>query len=211
MPLFFLMVIGLSVVLLTAVFRSVVIPIKAALMNLLSVGAAFGVVTAVFQWGWGGDLLGITRTGPIESFLPMMLFGILFGLSMDYEVFLMTRVHEEHLHHRDTSTAMLNGVGFTARVIAAAAAIMGSVFLSFALSDTRVIKEFGLGLGIAILADAFIVRLALLPAVMNLLGERVWYMPAWLDRVLPRLNVEGPDAEPASELPGEEIVPQLAD
>ncbi|GIW04126.1 MAG: membrane protein [Thermomicrobiales bacterium] len=212
MPLFFLMVIGLSVVLLTAVFRSVVVPVKAALMNLLSVGAAFGVVTAVFQWGWGGGLLGITRTGPIESFLPMMLFGILFGLSMDYEVFLMTRVHEEHLHHRDTSTAMLNGVGFTARVIAAAAAIMGSVFLSFALSDTRVIKEFGIGLGVAILADAFIVRLALLPAVMHLLGERAWYMPAWLDRVLPRVNVEGPDADPASALPGEEeLVAQLAD
>ncbi len=212
MPLFFLMVIGLSVILLTAVFRSVVIPVKAALMNLLSVGAAFGVVTAVFQWGWAGDLLGITRTGPIESFLPMMLFGILFGLSMDYEVFLMTRVHEEHLHHRDTSTAMLNGVGFTARVIAAAAAIMGSVFLAFALGDTRVIKEFGLGLGVAILADAFIVRLALVPAVMHLLGERAWSMPAWLDRMLPRVNVEGPNADPASALPGEEeLVPQLAD
>jgi RND superfamily putative drug exporter len=212
MPLFFLMVIGLSVILLTAVFRSVVIPVKAALMNLLSVGAAFGVVTAVFQWGWAGDLLGITRTGPVESFLPMMLFGVLFGLSMDYEVFLMTRVHEEHLHHRDTSAAMLHGAGFTARVIAAAAAIMGSVFLSFALSDTRVIKEFGLGLGVAILADAFIVRVALVPAVMHLLGERAWYMPAWLDRVLPRVNVEGPDADPASALPGEEeLVPRLAD
>ncbi|MEA2527628.1 MAG: putative drug exporter of the superfamily [Thermomicrobiales bacterium] len=211
MPLFFAVVIGLSVILLAAVFRSVVIPIKAALMNLLSVGAAFGVVTAVFQWGWAGDLIGLTRTGPIESFLPMMLFGILFGLSMDYEVFLMTRVHEEHLHHRGTSAAMLNGVGFTARVIAAAAAIMGSVFLSFALSDTRVIKEFGIGLGVAILVDAFIVRLVLLPAVMNLLGERAWYMPAWLDRVLPKLNVEGPDADPASELPDEQLVPQAAD
>jgi RND superfamily putative drug exporter len=206
MPLFFAVVIGLSILLLAAVFRSIVIPIKAAAMNLLSVGAAFGVVTAVFQWGWGADLFGITRTGPIESFLPMMLFGILFGLSMDYEVFLMTRVHEEHLHHRDTQMAVFNGVGFTARVIAAAAAIMGSVFLSFVLSETRVIKEFGIGLGVAILVDAFIVRLILLPAVMNLLGERAWYMPAWLERVLPRLNVEGPDADPAAVLPGEESI-----
>jgi RND superfamily putative drug exporter len=202
MPLFFAVVIGLSVILLAAVFRSLVIPVKAALMNLLSVGAAFGVVTAVFQWGWGADLFGITRTGPIESFLPMMLFGILFGLSMDYEVFLMTRVHEEHLHNRDTAAAMLNGVGFTARVIAAAAAIMGSVFLSFVLSETRVIKEFGIGLGVAILVDAFLVRLILLPAVMNLLGERAWYMPAWLDRILPKLNVEGPDGGTDAELPG---------
>jgi len=128
----------------------------------------------------------------------------------------MTRVHEEHMHHRDTQTAMLNGVGFTARVIAAAAAIMGSVFLSFVLSETRVIKEFGIGLGIAILVDAFIVRLILLPAVMNLLGERAWYMPDWLERVLPRLNVEGPDADSDVALPGEDVlgpvsVPSAAD
>jgi RND superfamily putative drug exporter len=200
LPIFIIVVIGLSILLLTAVFRSIVVPIKAAIMNLLSLGAAFGVIIAVFQWGWAKSLLGVSKDGPIESFLPMLLFGVLFGLSMDYEVFLMSRVHEEYVHLKDGKKAIFNGVGHTARVVAAAAIIMGSVFLSFILNDARVIKEFGLGLGIAILVDAFLVRLVMLPAVMTLLGDAAWYLPKWLDRALPRLSIEGPAEAPAPSL-----------
>jgi RND superfamily putative drug exporter len=200
LPIFIIVVIGLSILLLTAVFRSIVVPLKAAVMNLLSLGAAFGVIIAVFQWGWGASLLGVSKDGPIESFLPMLLFGVLFGLSMDYEVFLMSRVHEEYVHLKDGKKAIFNGVGYTARVVAAAAVIMGSVFLSFVLNDARVIKEFGLGLGVAILADAFIVRLVMLPAVMTLLGDRAWYLPRWLDRTLPRISIEGPADAPVQAL-----------
>ncbi len=194
-PFFYLIVIGLSMLLLTIVFRSVIVPLKAALMNLLSIGASFGAVVAVFQWGWFKELIGVSQTGPIESFLPMMLFGIVFGLSMDYEVFLLSRVHEEYAFGRPAKLAMLDGIGFSGKVVAAAGAIMASVFFAFVAGDARVIKELGFGLGFAIVVDAFLVRLILVPAVMTILGDRAWYMPAWLDRILPRLNVEG-DGDP---------------
>ncbi len=191
MPVFFAIVIGLSIILLAAVFRSIVVPIKAALMNLLSIGATYGVVVAVFQWGWAMDLFGIAKTGPIDSFLPMMLFAILFGLSMDYEVFLLSRIREDYLQTRKSSEAVAHGLSVTARVIAAAAAIMVCVFLSFVLGDDRIIKQFGLGLATAVFVDATIVRLVLVPATMELLGDWNWWFPRWLDRLLPRLNVEG--------------------
>ena len=188
-------VLTLSIVLLAIVFRSIIVPIKAALMIALSVGVGFGVVTAVFQLGWGASLIGVDSTGPVESFLPMMLFAVLFGLSMDYEVFLITRVHEEYLTTGDGKLAAERGHAKTFRVIIAAALIMSSVFFSFILVDFRVIKEFGLGLGIAILADALIVRMVLVPAIMQLFGNRAWAFPATLDRLLPRMSVEG---EPAT-------------
>ncbi|CAN5392240.1 MMPL family transporter [soil metagenome] len=191
MPLFFLVVIGLSLFLLAVVFRSVVLPLKAGLMNLRSIGAAYGALVLVFQWGWGKSLIGVSKDGPIESWLPMILFGIAFGLSMDYEVFLVSRIHEEYTHGRDPRSAIYHGVGTTGKVVAAAGAIMVSVFLGFVLPDQRAIKELGFGLGFAILIDAFLVRLILVPAVMTLLGKHAWYMPKWLDRILPRINVEG--------------------
>ena len=191
LPFLFVGVIGLSFVLLMAVFRSVLVAVKAAIMNLLSIGASYGVLVAVFQWGWGAKFIGIEK-GPVETFLPMMLFGILFGLSMDYEVFLISRIREEYLATRDNATAVTNGLAATARVITAAAAIMVTVFFSFALGDNRVIKEFGIGLATAILVDATLVRMVLVPATMELLGEANWWLPRWLDRALPNLHVEGP-------------------
>ncbi len=191
MPMFYAVVIGLSMVLLLIVFRSVFVPIKAAVTTLASVGATFGAVVAVFQWGWFQGLLGIQGTGPVESFLPMILFGVLFGLSMDYEVFLLSRVHEEHVHGTSAKAAMLDGVGYSGKVVAAAGAIMAAVFLSFVLEDMRMIQMLGFGLGFAILIDAFVVRLVLVPTVMTLVGERGWWIPSWLDRILPRINVEG--------------------
>lgn len=195
MPLFFLIVIGLSFIVLTVVFRSIIIPIKAAVLNLLSIGGAYGVVVLVFQEGWGKGLFGVEKEGPIESFLPMMLFAILFGLAMDYEVFLLSRIHEEYLHGKTASESIEAGLGLTARVIIAAATIMMAVFFSFVLEDTRVIKEFGLGLGVAILIEATLIRMFLFPAVMEILGDKAWYMPKWLDRILPRLSIEGPAEE----------------
>lgn len=195
-PIFFIVVIGLSMILLAIVFRSVVIPVKTALLNLLSVGAAYGATVAVFQWGWLGDLLGLGATGPIEAFLPIILFGVLFGLSMDYEVFLLSRVHEEVVHRTPARRAMLLGVGYSGRVVAAAGTIMAAVFLGFFLEDVRTIKMIGFGLGVAVFVDAFLVRLVLVPAVMTLLGERAWYIPRWLDRSLPRVSIEGPAGAP---------------
>jgi RND superfamily putative drug exporter len=194
MPLFFAIVIGLSVLLLAAVFRSVVVPVKAAVMNLLSIGATYGVLVAVFQWGWAKDVFGIAKTGPIDSFLPMMLFAILFGLSMDYEVFLLSRIREEYIRTRNSGEAVAHGLSVTARVIAAAAAIMVAVFFSFVLGDDRVVKEFGVGLATAVFIDATIVRLILVPATMELLGDWNWWFPSWLDRLVPRLNIEGASA-----------------
>lgn len=195
-PIFFIVVIGLSMILLAIVFRSVVIPVKTALLNLLSVGAAYGATVAVFQWGWLGDQLGLGATGPIEAFLPIILFGVLFGLSMDYEVFLLSRVHEEVVHRTPARRAMLLGVGYSGRVVAAAGTIMAAVFLGFFLEDFRTIKMIGFGLGVAVFVDAFLVRLVLVPAVMTLLGERAWSIPRWLDRILPRVSIEGPADEP---------------
>ena len=182
------MVVLLSALLLMAVFRSVFVPIKAALMNLLSIGAALGVVTLVFQDGFGADLLGV-GTGPIESFVPVMLFAIVFGLSMDYEVFLMSRIHEEWERTKDPTLAVRNGVATTGRVITAAASIMIVVFASFALGPDRIIKEFGLGLAIAVFLDAVIIRCLLVPAIMQVAGRAAWWLPSWLSWI-PRLALE---------------------
>jgi putative drug exporter of the RND superfamily len=203
LPFFFATVIGLSMLLLASVFRSIAVPIKAALMNLLSVAATYGILVAVFQWGWGTGLLGIPRTGPIEPALPLMLFAILFGLSMDYEVFLLSRVREEYLRTRDNAASVAHGLASTARVIAAAAAIMVVVFGSFIFAGTKINAEFGLGLAVAILIDATIVRLVLVPATMELLGDWNWWFPSWLDRLLPTLNVDGPATPLPAPLPGD--------
>jgi putative drug exporter of the RND superfamily len=192
LPLFIGVVVLLSALLLLVVFRSVVIPIKAAIMNLLSIGAALGFVTLIFQEGHGADLLGI-GTGPIESFVPVLMFAIVFGLSMDYEVFLMSRVHEEWEHTRDASLSVGRGIQTTGRVITAAASIMIVVFGSFALGDDRVIKLFGIGLASAVFFDAVIIRCLLVPAIMELLGRSAWWLPSWLDRRLPRIAIEAPD------------------
>jgi RND superfamily putative drug exporter len=189
LPLFVGMVVLLSALLLMTVFRSVFIPIKAAAMNLLSIGAALGFLTLVFQDGHLADALGV-GTGPIESFVPVMLFAIIFGLSMDYEMFLVSRVHEEWLQLGDASRAVRNGVATTGRVITAAAAIMIVVFGSFALTGERVITEFGLGLAMAILLDALVIRCLLVPALMQLVGRSAWWFPSWLERRLPRVAIE---------------------
>jgi RND superfamily putative drug exporter len=190
LPLFIGVVVLLSALLLMTVFRSLWVPLKAVVMNLLSIGAAFGLVVAVFQWGWGLGLLGIEGTGPIISFFPIFLFAIVFGLSMDYEVFLMSRIHEEWEHTKDATKSVTEGLALTGRVITAAAAIMITVFASFILGDDRIIKLFGVGLAAAIFIDAVIIRSVLVPAIMQILGARAWYFPAWLDRILPRVHVE---------------------
>jgi RND superfamily putative drug exporter len=208
LPIFFAAVLGLSFLLLMVVFRSLLVPLKAVIMNLLSIGAAYGVVVAVFQWGWGGGLLDI-EGAPIEPFIPMMLFAIVFGLSMDYEVFLLSRVREEWDRTGDSRLSVADGLASTARVITAAAAIMVVVFGSFLGESDRVVKLFGLGLSVAVLIDATIVRLLLVPATMELLGDRNWWIPRWLDRILPKVHIEAPpdlDAELA-ELDRETQVP----
>ena len=189
-PIFFGAVLGASFLLLMAVFRSLVVPLKAVIMNMLSIGAAYGVAVAVFQWGWFGGVLGI-EPAPIEPFIPMMLFAILFGLSMDYEVFLLSRMKEEYERTGDPVNSVADGLAATARVITAAAAIMVVVFGSFVLEDNRVIRLFGLGLATAIAIDATLVRMLIVPSTMELLGARNWWLPKWLDRILPNLRVEG--------------------
>jgi putative drug exporter of the RND superfamily len=184
-------VLALSFLLLMVVFRSLLVPLKAVIMNLLSIGAAYGVVVAIFQWGWLGELFGM-EPAPIEPFIPMMLFAIVFGLSMDYEVFLLSRVKEEWTAPATAGTSVADGLAATARVITAAAAIMVVVFGSFLLENDRVIKLFGVGLATAVLLDATIVRMLLVPATMELLGDRNWWLPRWLDRILPHIDVEGP-------------------
>jgi RND superfamily putative drug exporter len=193
LPLFIGVVLVLSFLLLMAVFRSILVPLKAVLMNLISIGAAYGLVVAVFQWGWGKELIGIGKGGPIEPFVPMMMFAIVFGLSMDYEVFLLSRVKEEYDRTGDNRNAVADGLTSTARVITAAAAIMVFVFGSFLLESDRVIKLMGVGLASAVLLDATIVRMLLVPATMELLGDRNWWLPGWLDRLLPKIDVEGHD------------------
>ncbi|MBS1863234.1 MAG: MMPL family transporter [Actinobacteria bacterium] len=193
LPLFIGVVILLSAILLMAVFRSVLVPLKAILMNLLSIGAAFGIVVAVFQNGWGASVIGVDQTGPIIAFFPIFLFSIVFGLSMDYEVFLMSRIHEEWEHKKDASEAVTRGLALTGRVITAAAAIMITVFASFMLTEERITKLFGLGLASAVLVDALIIRSVLVPAIMQLFGKKAWWMPEWLGRILPNLAVDPPD------------------
>jgi RND superfamily putative drug exporter len=191
LPIFMAAVIGLSFILLMIVFRSVLVPLKAALMNLLSIGAAYGVIVAVFQWGWGKDLIGLDEAVPISPFVPLMMFAILFGLSMDYEVFLLSKVREEYLRTGDSHTSVVDGLGSTARVITSAALIMISVFGAFVGSSDVMVKMFGLGLAVAVLLDATIVRMVLVPATMALLGGANWWLPKWLDRILPHLDLEG--------------------
>jgi RND superfamily putative drug exporter len=196
LPLFIGLVVLLSALLLLVVFRSLVIPVQAAVMNLLSIGAALGVTVAIFQYGWLGSFFNV-KGGPIEAFIPVMLFAIVFGLSMDYEVFLVSRIHEEWERSRDASYAVTRGLASTGRVITAAAAIMICVFASFALGDERVLKLFGLSLATAVFLDAFVVRVVLLPSVLELLGARTWAFPSWLERRLPRLALD-PSPQPAS-------------
>jgi RND superfamily putative drug exporter len=196
LPLFIGAVLVLSFLLLMAVFRSLLVPLKAVIMNLLSIGAAYGVVVAVFEWGWGANILGVEQTGPIAPFVPMMMVAILFGLSMDYEVFLLSRIREEYDRTGDNAVAVADGLASTARVITAAALIMVTVFGSFVFGANTTVKLFGLGLATAILVDATVVRMVLVPATMELLGDRNWWFPRWLDRVIPRLHVEaGPDVD----------------
>ena len=179
------------------VFRSLLVPLKAMVMNLLSIGAAFGIIVAVFQWGWGASVIGVDNTGPIISFFPVFLFAIVFGLSMDYEVFLMSRIHEEWEHRDDATVAVTRGLALTGRVITAAAAIMVTVFASFMLGEERIIKLFGLGLASAVLIDAVIIRSVLVPAIMQLFGRAPGDFPDWLSRVLPRLHVEPAAGDPS--------------
>ncbi len=193
LPLFIGVVIVLSALLLLVAFRSVLVPLKAVLMNVLSIGAAFGLVVAIFQFGWGNELIGISDTAPIAAFLPVMVFAIVFGLSMDYEVFLMSRVHEEWERRGDASGAVQHGLASTGRVITAAATIMICVFGSFALGGDLIIKLFGVGLAAAIAIDAFLIRSLLVPAIMELLGARAWWLPGWLDRIIPRVRIESDD------------------
>jgi RND superfamily putative drug exporter len=197
LPLFIAVIVGLGFLLLVLAFRSLVVPATAAVMNLLAAAAAFGVITAFFVWGWGSDALGMGKAGPVEAFLPVMMLAILFGLSMDYQVFLVSRMHEEWVHTRDNARAVKVGQIETSRVITAAALIMVSVFLAFAFGGQRVIGEFGIGLGAAVLLDAFVLRTVLVPAAMHLFGNANWWLPAWLDKRLPHLSIDPPEDPPA--------------
>jgi len=196
LPVFIAIVVVLSAVLLFVMFRSLVIPLQAALMNLLSIGGALGATVAVFQLGWLAGPLGVQR-GPVEPWIPVLMFAVVFGLSMDYEVFLISRVREEWVRRRDASAAVADGIALTGRVITAAAAIMVCVFLSFMLGDERAVKEFGFGLAAAVFLDAFVVRCVLLPAVLELLGAVTWRLPRWIEEGLPHIRIEGRSAHGA--------------
>jgi RND superfamily putative drug exporter len=210
LPYFIGAVVVLSFLLLMVVFRSLLIPLKAAIVNMLGIGAAYGIVVAIFQWGWMKDVFGVERTGPIEPFLPMMLFAILFGLSMDYEVFLMSRIREEYLRSKRNDIAVADGLAATARVITAAAAIMVTLFLSFVVfGGDRTIKLFGLGLAVAIFLDATLIRMVVVPSLMELFGDANWWLPRWLDRIIPKVSIERvPDA--VSEAPATVVVAETA-
>ncbi len=193
LPLMIAIVVGLSFIVLLLAFRSLLVPVKAAAMNLLSVAAAYGVVTAVFQLGWGASLIGLDHSIPIVSFVPLLMFAILFGLSMDYEVFLLTQMREHYRQNEDEKEAVIEGLANTGRVITSAAAIMVCVFTSFVLNGNPIVKEFGVGLAVAIAIDSTLVRCLLVPAVMVLLGRWAWWMPRWLDRIVPHISIEGED------------------
>jgi RND superfamily putative drug exporter len=204
LPWFIAAVVLLSFLLLMVVFRSVLVPLKAALLNLLSIGAAYGVVVVIFQWGWGRSLLGIDQLIPIVSFVPMMMFAVLFGLSMDYEVFLLSRIREDYLKTGNNVESVVTGISTTARVITSAALIMIAVFLSFVTQPDPVAQMFGIGLAVAVLIDATIVRIVLVPAAMVLLGDANWWLPGWLDRILPKMTLElaeDPEAEEQEPVP----------
>jgi putative drug exporter of the RND superfamily len=204
LPAFIAAVVLLSFLLLVLVFRSLVVPLKAALMNLLSIGSAYGVLVMVFQWGWGKSIIGLESTIPVVAFIPMFMFAILFGLSMDYEVFLLSRVREEYLATGDNDASVLHGIASTAKVITSAAVIMISVFLGFVLSHDPVTKMMGLGLATAIFVDATIVRMILVPATMKLMGDANWWIPGWLDRLLPTIDIDGEAGLPT---PAMETIP----
>lgn len=191
LPWFMALVIGLTLLLMMAVFRSILVPIKAAIAILISIGAAFGVTVAVFQWGWLNEVIGVEEPLAIVSFLPMMMFAILFGLSMDYEVFILSRIREDFVHNGNPRNAVLTGITSSARVITAAALIMVSVFGAFVLGDNAIIKMFGIGLSVAVLLDATVVRMIIVPAVMTLFDKAAWWLPRRLDRILPNLDIEG--------------------
>jgi putative drug exporter of the RND superfamily len=191
LPLMIAIVVGLSFIVLLLAFRSLLVPVKAAAMNLLSVAAAYGVVTAVFQLGWGSSLIGLDHSIPIVSFVPLLMFAILFGLSMDYEVFLLTQMREHYGEHEDEKEAVIEGLSNTGRVITSAAAIMVCVFTSFVLNGNPIVKEFGVGLAVAIAIDSTLVRCLLVPAIMVLLGKRAWWLPKWMERIVPHISIEG--------------------
>ena len=203
LPLFIAIVVLLAFLLLAAVFRSLLIPLVASVMNLLSVGAALGAMNAVFNWGWGSKVLHLSGTGPVDAFLPVLIFSVLFGLSMDYEVYLVSRIQEEWRHGRSATAAVRNHLAVTTGqaksgpVIAAAAGIMILVFGSF-MFGARELAEFGFGLGFSVLVDALLIRSLLVPALMHLIGPANWALPGWLDRILPRLAVEAAEPAPAS-------------
>ncbi len=209
LPVIVTVVVAASFLLLLTVFRSLLVALKAALLNLLSIAAAYGVVVAVFQWGWGGSLFGVDEPVPVESYVPMMMFAIVFGLSMDYEVFLLSRIREAWLHTKDNHLSVATGLAGTARVITCAALIMTSVFLAFLLSSNVVIKMLALGLGVSVVIDATVVRLILVPSTMYLLGRANWWLPQWLDRLLPHLDPEGPTqtAAPSPQADADAMVP----
>ncbi|MEU6510367.1 MMPL family transporter [Streptomyces sp. NPDC046942] len=211
LPLFVGAVVGLGCLLLLVAFRSLGIPAKAAAMNVAAVAAAFGIVVAVFQWGWGSELLGLGRAGPIEPFLPVIMVSVLFGLSMDYQVFLVSRMYEEWLETGDNRRAVRVGLAETSRVINSAAVIMISVFLAFVLSGDRVIAMFGIALASAVALDAFVLRTLLVPALMHLLGPANWWLPAWLERRLPRLSIEPPECRTAHERLGTVSMAELGE
>ncbi|GHC89546.1 MMPL family transporter [Streptomyces violaceochromogenes] len=200
LPVIIAVVVGLAFLIILAVFRGLLVAVKAAVLNVLSIAASYGVVVAVFQWGWGGPALGVHGKVPIESYVPMMMFAIVFGLSMDYEIFLLSRVHEAWLRTGDAEGSVAHALEITARVITCAALIMVSVFAAFIVSDNIVVKMLGLGLAVSVLIDATVVRLLMVPAVMTLLGRHAWWMPRWLDRVVPHIDAEGSKTEtrPAS-------------
>jgi RND superfamily putative drug exporter len=184
-------VVGLAILLLMIVFRSILVPLKAALGFLLSVAAAFGVIVAVFQWGWLADQLGVAQTGPVMSMMPIFLIGVVFGLAMDYEVFLVTRIREAYVHGESPAQSIVSGFRHSARVVVAAAVIMIAVFAGFIGMSDSMIKMLGLGLAAAVFFDAFIVRMTIVPAALALLGQAAWRLPRWLDRLLPDLDIEG--------------------
>ncbi len=191
LPYYIAIIVILSLIVLTLVFRSILVPLKATVGFLLTIGATFGIITAVFQWGWLKDLVGVDTTGPILSFLPIMVTGILYGLAMDYEMFLVTSMRESHAHGATGNNAVIGGYTQASRVVVAAAIIMISVFAGFVLSDDPMVKQFGLALAIGITIDAFLIRLTLVPALMSYLGDKAWWMPRWMHRIMPHLDIEG--------------------
>jgi RND superfamily putative drug exporter len=205
---YLLLVVGLAIILLTLVFRSVVVPLVATLGFLLTIAATFGAVVAIFQWGWLADLLGVQgQTGPIISVLPVFMIGVVFGLAMDYQVFLVTRMREEHVNGRSPKDSVITGFRHGARVVTAAAVIMTSVFASFMLTPDALVRQIGFGLAVGVLVDALVVRMTIMPAVMSLLGTSAWWLPRWLDRLVPEIDVEGSRLHPQPAGPAPEPTP----